>query len=208
MEDPIVTLLDGTKIAKSKVPVNTVYINEKGIKVKKVMPAAAPKAPAVQSGKGDFFSKLAGSAAPSLMKAISSLDLSKLGNIGDLIPKNLNVKSITDTFKNLQGQIKGGNIKDVSGILSSLNANGGLDKNMISGLTSNLGNNPLGNVLGLVGAMNENNNGNGADAKEAFRNYLKIATADGVVSEDEYDTLKDLAESAGISESELAKIIG
>ena len=33
MEDVTVTLLDGTKIPKSQVPVGVIYINEKGQKV-------------------------------------------------------------------------------------------------------------------------------------------------------------------------------
>lgn len=35
MEDPIVTLLDGTKMPKSQVPIDTIFINENGVKVKK-----------------------------------------------------------------------------------------------------------------------------------------------------------------------------
>lgn len=35
MEDIIVTLLDGTRISKCEVPIGTIYINEKGVKVKK-----------------------------------------------------------------------------------------------------------------------------------------------------------------------------
>lgn len=34
--DPIVTLMDGRKVRKSQVPVDVIYINEKGQKVKKV----------------------------------------------------------------------------------------------------------------------------------------------------------------------------
>jgi len=58
--DPIVTLLDGTKIRKSEVPVDVVYINEEGKKVKKVIKkaAAAPQ----PTGEG-FFSGLAKKAA-------------------------------------------------------------------------------------------------------------------------------------------------
>lgn len=37
MEDVIVTLLDGTKVKKSTVPVGEIYINEKGQKVRKVL---------------------------------------------------------------------------------------------------------------------------------------------------------------------------
>lgn len=36
MEDVIVTLLDGTKVKKSQVPIGEIYINEKGQKVRKV----------------------------------------------------------------------------------------------------------------------------------------------------------------------------
>ena len=43
MEDVIVTLLNGTKIAKSKVPVGEIYINEKGQKCRKVLKAAKPE---------------------------------------------------------------------------------------------------------------------------------------------------------------------
>ena len=47
MEDVIVTLLDGTKVKKSQVPVGEIFINEKGQKVRKVLKVTpAPPKPA------------------------------------------------------------------------------------------------------------------------------------------------------------------
>ena len=40
-KDPIVTLENGTKMPKSKVPINTIYINEKGQKCRKVLKTQA-----------------------------------------------------------------------------------------------------------------------------------------------------------------------
>lgn len=58
MDDPIVTLLDGTKMPKSQVPVDTIYINENGQKVKKVMHAAPSDEKPVQEEKKSLFSRL------------------------------------------------------------------------------------------------------------------------------------------------------
>lgn len=57
MEDVIVTLLDGTKIAKSKVPVGTIYINEKGQKCRKVL-KTVPVTKKPEAKSGSFFSDM------------------------------------------------------------------------------------------------------------------------------------------------------
>ena len=57
MEDVIVTLLNGTKIAKSKVPVGEIYINEKGQKCRKVL-KTVPMATKPEEKGGSFFSNM------------------------------------------------------------------------------------------------------------------------------------------------------
>ena len=57
MEDVIVTLLNGTKIAKSKVPIGEIYINEKGQKCRKVL-KTVPVATKPETKGGAFFSNM------------------------------------------------------------------------------------------------------------------------------------------------------
>ena len=202
--DAIVTLLDGTKVAKSKVPAGTVYINEQGVKVRKVA-VAAPAAKVADNGNGnDFFGKLKGLAGSKVTDILGNFDINSLSKLGGEKLKGINMGSLTDTFKKLQGQIKGGNVKDISGILSSLKA-GGLDKNMLSKLTSGIADSKISNAMGLLGSLS--NEGATSDPKEAFHQYLQLAQTDGVVDEVEYQNLQHLAKAAGISEAELSKTI-
>lgn len=200
--DAIVTLLDGTKVAKSKVPAGTVYINEQGVKVRKVV-KTAPAAKVADNGN-DFFGKLKGLAGSKVTDILGNFDINSLSKLGGEKLKGINMGSLTDTFKKLQGQIKGGNVKDISGILSSLKA-GGLDKNMLSKLTSGIADSKISNAMGLLGSLS--NEGATSDPKEAFHQYLQLAQTDGVVDEVEYQNLQHLAKAAGISESELSKAI-
>lgn len=203
----IVTLLDGTKVAKSKVPAGTVYINEKGVKVRKVV-KSAPVAPtagvAGVAGGNDFLGKLKGLAGGKVTDILGNFDLNALGKIGGGKLEGVNMGSLTDTFKKLQTQIKGGNIKDITGVLSSLKA-GGLDKNMLSKLTSGIADSKISNAMGLLGTLS--NDDRSTDSKQAFEQYLKLAKADGVVGEDEYQTLQLLAKEAGMSDAELNRAI-
>ena len=57
MEDVIVTLLNGTKIAKSKVPIGEIYINEKGQKCRKVL-KTVPVTTKPETKGGAFFSNM------------------------------------------------------------------------------------------------------------------------------------------------------
>lgn len=200
--DAIVTLLDGTKVAKSKVPAGTVYINEQGVKVRKVT-VAAPAAKVADNGN-DFFGKLKGLAGSKVTDILGNFDINSLSKLGGEKLKGINMGSLTDTFKKLQGQIKGGNVKDISGILSSLKA-GGLDKNMLSKLTSGIADSKISNAMGLLGSLS--NEDATSDPKQAFHQYLQLAQADGVIEEDEYQNLQHLAKAAGISEAELSKAI-
>ena len=82
--DPIVTLSDGTQMPKSKVPVGTVYINEKGMKVRKVLKPTTPPEPkpednslfskisAAASVAGSFIGDTAASVGSSVASAASS----------------------------------------------------------------------------------------------------------------------------------------
>ena len=200
--DAIVTLLDGTKVAKSKVPAGTVYINEQGVKVRKVVKTAP--AAKVADNDTDFFGKLKGLAGTKVTDILGNFDISSLTKLGGGKLEGINMGSLTDTFKKLQGQIKGGNVKDISGILSSLKA-GGLDKNMLSKLTSGIADSKISNAMGLLGSLS--NEGATSDPKEAFHQYLQLAQTDGVVDEVEYQNLQHLAKAAGISEAELSKAI-
>ena len=200
--DAIVTLLDGTKVAKSKVPAGTVYINEQGVKVRKVT-VAAPAAKVADNGN-DFFGKLKGLAGSKVTDILGNFDINSLSKLGGEKLKGINMGSLTDTFKKLQGQIKGGNVKDISGILSSLKA-GGLDKNMLSKLTSGIADSKISNAMGLLGSLS--NEDAASDPKEAFHQYLQLAQTDGVVDEVEYQNLQHLAKAAGISDAELSKAI-
>lgn len=61
MEDIIVTLLNGTKVPKSKVPVGEIYINEKGQKCRKVVKVVATQKvpePKCKGVLGDFTQKV------------------------------------------------------------------------------------------------------------------------------------------------------
>lgn len=200
--DAIVTLLDGTKVAKSKVPAGTVYINEQGVKVRKVVKTAP--AAKVADNDTDFFGKLKGLAGTKVTDILGNFDINSLSKLGGEKLKGINMGSLTDTFKKLQGQIKGGNVKDISGILSSLKA-GGLDKNMLSKLTSGIADSKISNAMGLLGSLS--NEDATSDPKEAFHQYLQLAQTDGVVDEVEYQNLQHLAKAAGISEAELSKAI-
>ena len=200
--DAIVTLLDGTKVAKSKVPAGTVYINEQGVKVRKVVKTAP--AAKVADNDTNFFGKLKGLAGTKVTDILGNFDISSLTKLGGGKLEGINMGSLTDTFKKLQGQIKGGNVKDISGILSSLKA-GGLDKNMLSKLTSGIADSKISNAMGLLGSLS--NEGATSDPKEAFHQYLQLAQTDGVVDEVEYQNLQHLAKAAGISEAELSKAI-
>ena len=200
--DAIVTLLDGTKVAKSKVPAGTVYINEQGVKVRKV--AVAAPAAKVADNDTNFFGKLKGLAGTKVTDILGNFDISSLTKLGGGKLEGINMGSLTDTFKKLQGQIKGGNVKDISGILSSLKA-GGLDKNMLSKLTSGIADSKISNAMGLLGSLS--NEGATSDPKEAFLQYLQLAQTDGVVDEVEYQNLQHLAKAAGISDAELSKAI-
>ena len=200
--DAIVTLLDGTKVAKSKVPAGTVYINEQGVKVRKVT-VAAPAAKVADNGN-DFFGKLKGLAGSKVTDILGNFDINSLSKLGGEKLKGINMGSLTDTFKKLQGQIKGGNVKDISGILSSLKA-GGLDKNMLSKLTSGIADSKISNAMGLLGSLS--NEDAASDPKEAFHQYLQLAQTDGVIDEIEYQNLQHLAKAAGISDAELSKAI-
>ena len=200
--DAIVTLLDGTKVAKSKVPAGTVYINEQGVKVRKVVKTAP--AAKVADNDTDFFGKLKGLAGTKVTDILGNFDISSLTKLGGGKLEGINMGSLTDTFKKLQGQIKGGNVKDISGILSSLKA-GGLDKNMLSKLTSGIADSKISNAMGLLGSLS--NEGATSDPKEAFHQYLQLAQTDGVVDEAEYQNLQHLAKAAGISDAELSKAI-
>lgn len=200
--DAIVTLLDGTKVAKSKVPAGTVYINEQGVKVRKVVKTAP--AAKVADNDNDFFGKLKGLAGSKVTDILGNFDISSLTKLGGGKLEGINMGSITDTFKKLQGQIKGGNVKDISGILSSLKADG-LDKNMLSKLTSGIADSKISNAMGILGSLS--NEEATADPKQAFHQYLQLAQADGVIEEDEYQNLQHLAKAAGISEAELNKAI-
>lgn len=200
--DAIVTLLDGTKVAKSKVPAGTVYINEQGVKVRKVVKTAP--AAKVADNDNDFFGKLKGLAGSKVTDILGNFDISSLTKLGGGKLEGINMGSITDTFKKLQGQIKGGNVKDISGILSSLKADG-LDKNMLSKLTSGIADSKISNAMGILGSLS--NEEATADSKQAFHQYLQLAQADGVIEEDEYQNLQHLAKAAGISEAELNKAI-
>ena len=200
--DAIVTLLDGTKVAKSKVPAGTVYINEQGVKVRKVVKTAP--AAKVADNDTDFFGKLKGLAGTKVTDILGNFDISSLTKLGGGKLEGINMGSLTDTFKKLQGQIKGGNVKDISGILSSLKA-GGLDKNMLSKLTSGIADSKISNAMGLLGSLS--NEDAASDPKEAFHQYLQLAQTDGVIDEIEYQNLQHLAKAAGISDAELSKAI-
>lgn len=125
--DPIVTLLDGTKIPKSKVPRDTIYINEKGIKVKKVVvqvPVKTFPKPVVPEKKGFFDSisdvassvantaaKTAGTVANTAAKTAGTVANAAVGAATTAVSKVSDVASTT--VKTV------GEMKDVLSVMAS-----------------------------------------------------------------------------------------
>lgn len=114
--DPIVTLLDGTKIPKSKVPRDTIYINEKGIKVKKVVvqvPVKTPPKPVAPEKKGffdsisDVASSVANTAAKTAAKTAGTVANAAVGAVSK-------VSDIASTTVKTVGEMK-----DVLAVMAS-----------------------------------------------------------------------------------------
>lgn len=205
MENVIVTLLDGTKVAKSEVPVGVVYINENGVKVKKVAPKATSAAPAAASALlgGNLLGGLKDMVNQKLPSIMSNFDvdgaLKKLQTIPQL--KGVNLQSLEGLLKNL----KGGKSNNISGLiadsLGGLNL-GGVDLGEISKKASSLGIPGLDKVLGVVGGMSAK-----ATPLQQLDSYLSLAMEDGVISDEENAKIQKLASSAGIDNSKLQAMI-
>lgn len=203
MEDVTVTLLDGTKVAKSQVPAGVVYINENGVKVKKVASKAVSTAPAASSALlgGNLLGGLKDMINQKLPSVMSSFDvdgaLKKLQGIPQL--KGVNLQSLEGLLKNL----KGGKAGNVSGLISeSLGGLNGLDLGEISKAASSLGIPGLDKVLGAVGGMSAK-----ATPMQQLDSYLSLAMEDGVITDEENAKLQKLASSAGIGSDKLQALI-
>lgn len=205
MEDVTVTLLDGTKVAKSQVPAGVVYINENGVKVKKVASKAVSTAPAASSALlgGNLLGGLKDMINQKLPSVMSSFDvdgaLKKLQGIPQL--KGVNLQSLEGLLKNL----KGGKAGNVSGLISeSLGglSQGGLDLSAISKAASSLNIPGLDKVLGAVGGMSAK-----ATPMQQLDSYLSLAMEDGVITDEENAKLQKLASSAGIGNDKLQAMI-
>ncbi|MCQ2269802.1 MAG: hypothetical protein MJZ52_01050 [Bacteroidales bacterium] len=202
MEDVTVTLLDGTKVAKSQVPAGVVYINENGVKVKKVASKAASTAPAASALLGgNLLGGLKDMINQKLPSVMSNFDvagaLKKLQGIPQL--KGVNLQSLEGLLKNL----KGGKAGNVSGLISdSLGGLNGLDLGEISKAASSLGIPGLDKVLGAVGGMSAK-----ATPMQQLDSYLSLAMEDGVITDEENVKIQKLASAAGIGNDKLQAMI-
>lgn len=202
MEDVTVTLLDGTKVAKSQVPAGVVYINENGVKVKKVASKAASTAPAASALLGgNLLGGLKDMINQKLPSVMSNFDvagaLKKLQSVPQL--KGVNLQSLEGLLKNL----KGGKAGNVSGLISdSLGGLNGLDLGEISKAASSLGIPGLDKVLGAVGGMSAK-----ATPMQQLDSYLSLAMEDGVITDEENVKIQKLASSAGIGNDKLQAMI-
>lgn len=202
MEDVTVTLLDGTKVAKSQVPAGVVYINENGVKVKKVASKAANTAPAASALLGgNLLGGLKDMINQKLPSVLSNFDvagaLKKLQSVPQL--KGVNLQSLEGLLKNL----KGGKAGNVSGLISdSLGGLNGLDLGEISKAASSLGIPGLDKVLGAVGGMSAK-----ATPMQQLDSYLSLAMEDGVITDEENVKIQKLASAAGIGNDKLQAMI-
>lgn len=202
MEDVTVTLLDGTKVAKSQVPAGVVYINENGVKVKKVASKTASTAPAVSALLGgNLLGGLKDMINQKLPSVMSNFDvagaLKKLQSVPQL--KGVNLQSLEGLLKNL----KGGKAGNVSGLISdSLGGLNGLDLGEISKAASSLGIPGLDKVLGAVGGMSAK-----ATPMQQLDSYLSLAMEDGVITDEENVKIQKLASAAGIGNDKLQAMI-
>lgn len=202
MEDVTVTLLDGTKVAKSQVPAGVVYINENGVKVKKVASKAASTAPAASALLGgNLLGGLKDMINQKLPSVMSNFDvagaLKKLQSVPQL--KGVNLQSLEGLLKNL----KGGKAGNVSGLISdSLGGLNGLDLGEISKAASSLGIPGLDKVLGAVGGMSAK-----ATPMQQLDSYLSLAMEDGVITDEENVKIQKLASAAGIGNDKLQAMI-
>ena len=202
MEDVTVTLLDGTKVAKSQVPAGVVYINENGVKVKKVASKAASTAPAASALLGgNLLGGLKDMINQKLPSVLSNFDvagaLKKLQSVPQL--KGVNLQSLEGLLKNL----KGGKAGNVSGLISdSLGGLNGLDLGEISKAASSLGIPGLDKVLGAVGGMSAK-----ATPMQQLDSYLSLAMEDGVITDEENVKIQKLASAAGIGNDKLQAMI-
>lgn len=202
MEDVTVTLLDGTKVAKSQVPAGVVYINENGVKVKKVASKAASTAPAASALLGgNLLGGLKDMINQKLPSVMSNFDvagaLKKLQSVPQL--KGVNLQSLEGLLKNL----KGGKAGNVSGLISdSLGGLNGLDLGEISKAASSLDIPGLDKVLGAVGGMSAK-----ATPMQQLDSYLSLAMEDGVITDEENVKIQKLASAAGIGNDKLQAMI-
>lgn len=202
MEDVTVTLLDGTKVAKSQVPAGVVYINENGVKVKKVASKVASTAPAASALLGgNLLGGLKDMINQKLPSVMSNFDvagaLKKLQSVPQL--KGVNLQSLEGLLKNL----KGGKAGNVSGLISdSLGGLNGLDLGEISKAASSLGIPGLDKVLGAVGGMSAK-----ATPMQQLDSYLSLAMEDGVITDEENVKIQKLASAAGIGNDKLQAMI-
>lgn len=202
MEDVTVTLLDGTKVAKSQVPAGVVYINENGVKVKKVASKAGSTAPAASALLGgNLLGGLKDMINQKLPSVMSNFDvagaLKKLQSVPQL--KGVNLQSLEGLLKNL----KGGKAGNVSGLISdSLGGLNGLDLGEISKAASSLNIPGLDKVLGAVGGMSAK-----ATPMQQLDSYLSLAMEDGVVTDEENVKIQKLASAAGIGNDKLQAMI-
>lgn len=198
MEDVIVTMLDGTKVAKSEVPEGVVYINENGLKVKKVkkVVAATPQHSAAKSSS--IFDSLKDMVGQKLPNILSSVNLDEgIAKIKGL--KGIDTKSLVDILQNLKGSGKSG-ASGISNLLSG--AAGGIDVSKLRGATSSLNMPWLNKILDSVEGMNP-----AASAKQQLQGYLSVAMDDGVITDEELAQLRQHAKAAGVSDAELQTML-
>lgn len=105
MEDVIVTLLDGTKIEKSKVPVGVIYINEKGQKCRKVL-KTVPVAAKPETKGGSFFSNMTKQLNDGLGKLKDGASAAAIQGTSQLIKGAGQVGQFVKTAKNKLSGVK------------------------------------------------------------------------------------------------------
>ena len=198
MEDVTVTMLDGTKVAKSQVPEGVVYINENGVKVRKVKKATPTAAQTPTTSKpANLFDNLKNIAGIKLPNILSSVNLdegiSKLKGL-----KGIDTKSLVDMLQNITGKTGGANgiSNMVSGVAKNINVN------QLRGATSSLNIPWLNNVLDTVEGMQPS-----ATPKQQLASYLSIAMEDGTISDDEFAQLHKMAQTANVSDADLQAMI-
>lgn len=220
MEDVIVKLLDGTEMPKSEVPVGTIYINENGQKVKKVLKPAQPKAKVEQEEQKGLLGKLksgknnSGNENP-LVQKLRDLAQKNLPKLLTVIPfdkvtaglnkfqenKGVNVQPVLNFVQGLSNSAKTGDMSGISNFVGG-GAGGGFDFSQVKNVVSSLNIPALNKVVDVVEGLLPQ-----ASPQQQFNSCLKMACEDGVITKKEEAELKKKGKAAGMTDAEIEEII-